>query len=558
MTQDKGNKMKWIHKSLWFHMVALIIFLSLPATVTAILVNNRSYEEMRNAEEQAVTQMVAENARSLGNTMTTGQRLIMDFVSENKDVNLLSTAWKQDDNYKVRKIRIWKELERLQYRNKVIDGFFLYLPRTGDYIAVSKDPMQELVLACCDDLEKAEAGNGWVIEPDNEILIMRINGNRFSYGCWIDAGDELETLKAALRENMTVLIRETSDETDTEENNPIASGELINSSLQVCVYGTGPDLSWRRRSLVYAALVSFYVLSIPLLILIIYLTVIKPLQAVTRANRSVNQGNLDYRIEETSRFTEMQEAYESFNTMVENIRNLRIDNYEKEKEKQQIQLRNLQLQIRPHFLLNTFSLIYSLAQDGERENLQALQDIILYLSDYFRYLFRFRTGDEMILFEIEYKLICGYIRMTQVRYKDRVFFEADVDDALLQVRVPPLVLHNFVENAIKYGLNPDFPMHIRFLGHLEEDTRQAVFVVSDDGNGMEEEALERLRAIFSGSLNMDQETEHIGLYNAYKRLDFYFGRKASVEVISEPGEGSIFTIRIPADSLFASETEGDV
>lgn len=61
---------------------------------------------------------------------------------------------------------------------------------------------------------------------------------------------------------------------------------------------------------------------------------------------------------------------ETFNTMADNIHQLKIEKYEAELRRQKMELRNLQLQIRPHFLLNTFNLMYSLSQLDDRENLE--------------------------------------------------------------------------------------------------------------------------------------------------------------------------------------------
>ena len=56
--------------------------------------------------------------------------------------------------------------------------------------------------------------------------------------------------------------------------------------------------------------------------------------------------------------------------MADRIQDLKIEVYEKELDRKQMELSNLQLQIRPHFLLNTFNLIYTLAQRGQEKDVQ--------------------------------------------------------------------------------------------------------------------------------------------------------------------------------------------
>ncbi len=75
--------------------------------------------------------------------------------------------------------------------------------------------------------------------------------------------------------------------------------------------------------------------------------------------------------------------------------------------------------------------------------------MILYLSDYFRYIFR--SEKELELLPQELKLIEGYARIASVRYSGMVELAVDLDPELSYVRMPPLLLHNFIENAVKHG-----------------------------------------------------------------------------------------------------------
>ena len=206
--------------------------------------------------------------------------------------------------------------------------------------------------------------------------------------------------------------------------------------------------------------------------------------------------------------------------------------------KQKIELRNLQLQIRPHFLLNTFNLIFSLAQ---RKETGMIQETVIYLSEYFRYIFR--SDKDLELFGKELQMIKGYIRTAAIRYSGRVEAEYEIDPELEFVRTPPLLIHNFVENAVKYGVKQKEVLHIHLEGIYDEGT--ILFRIQDDGNGMPPEMLERNRSIFSGELEPQNASEHLGLYNSLKRLKYFYGEEAQIMVESENGEGTCFTIIFP-------------
>lgn len=266
--------------------------------------------------------------------------------------------------------------------------------------------------------------------------------------------------------------------------------------------------------------------------------VLKPLKQINKAHEQLQLGNQEYRITRTASSIEFAEAYRSFNEMAENLQKLKIQIYENQIEKQQIELRNLQLQIRPHFLLNTFNLIYSLAEKKESE---PIQNITIYLSEYFRYLFR--SNKQLELFVKEMKLIQGYIYMASIRYENLVELSVDLDPEIEFVRTPPLLIHNFIENAVKYGFRQGKMLHIDLQGRYDEG--KVIFTVTDDGSGMSDDILERNQKMFQGELIPENANGHLGLYNSYKRLKYFYGNEANITLTSEPGEITCFTICFP-------------
>ena len=283
-----------------------------------------------------------------------------------------------------------------------------------------------------------------------------------------------------------------------------------------------------------------YLILIPILYMILRKILIQPLRRVNYAHRQIEEGNGQYRIEDQAKAAEYMELYTSFNKMADNLNQLKIESYEKEISKQKMELRNLQLQIRPHFLLNTFNLIFTLSQ--RKENAM-IQETVIYLSDYFRYIFR--NEKELEIFTNELRLIKGYVKMASIRYFGKIEAEYDLDPELDFVRMPPLLIHNFVENAVKYGVKQQEGLHIKIVGRYVD--KMVKFSISDDGNGMNPEMLERNQKMFSGELKPENQSEHLGLYNSLKRLKYFYGENAKIEVTSELGKGTVFRISFPYD-----------
>ena len=162
----------------------------------------------------------------------------------------------------------------------------------------------------------------------------------------------------------------------------------------------------------------------------------------------------------------------------------------------------------------------------------------LFLSDYFRYLFR--SGSELQLFSKEKKLIEDYMNITRISYPVSFEVSYQLDPQLDLIRVPPLLLHSFMENIIAHALLPDRCIHIVFSG--EYDDGLATFYISDDGKGMEPEAIEAINHITDIPID---DGKNVGIKNSIYRLKYYYGEAASVVCDSEINIGTTFTITIP-------------
>lgn len=81
----------------------------------------------------------------------------------------------------------------------------------------------------------------------------------------------------------------------------------------------------------------------------------------------------------------------------------------------------------------------------------------------------------------------------------------------------------------------------------EYDDRIVTFYIIDDGNGMDEETLERNRRILNGELEPENQNSHMGVFNSFKRLKYFYGENTKIEVESEPGVMTSFMIQFPYD-----------
>ncbi len=206
---------------------------------------------------------------------------------------------------------------------------------------------------------------------------------------------------------------------------------------------------------------------------------------------------------------------------------------------EQIRLRDYELslvqaQINPHFLYNTLDAIVWLIETGKNQQAEAM---VTSLSAYFRSFLS--DGKVIVTVADEEKHVRSYLEIQQVRYKDVLDYEIEIDPAILDCAIPKMTLQPLVENAIYHGLKSKRGGgQLRVSGAREGN--EAVLRVRDTGVGMDAEALAALRGKVES-----EDPDSFGLVAVSKRLKLVYGGESRLEIDSAPGEGTVVTIRIP-------------
>lgn len=262
--------------------------------------------------------------------------------------------------------------------------------------------------------------------------------------------------------------------------------------------------------------------------------VVQPIQKLQEAMEQLKMKNLEYRIqnwdvEETEDFIFL---YEAFNHMALEIRK----SHEKDLMVYQVQLNNLKLQVNPHMLLNSFNMIYSLAQT---RNYECIQEFSVHLVDYFRYVLK--EMDHFVTLRKEMDFVESYIGIQKIRFPGAFTSVYTMENEIENALIPPLLIQNFVENSMKYALIPGSVIEI--LINIRQDGDRLLISVSDTGNGIKEEVL---TVINRGEIYQDRMGQkHIGIWNCRKRLNIFYEENASINIVSTYGEGTQVWLDLP-------------
>jgi two-component system, LytTR family, sensor kinase len=198
------------------------------------------------------------------------------------------------------------------------------------------------------------------------------------------------------------------------------------------------------------------------------------------------------------------------------------------REAQEAQLRALRYQINPHFLFNTLNSLSSLVLSKRTET---AEQMLMNLSTFFRATLSADPTADVPL-EEEIKLQRLYLDIEQIRFPDRLSVEIDVPEALLDARVPVLILQPVVENAVKYGVaRSRSPVTIRISAY--EEAGRLHIKVKDDGEGGD-----------SGG-NGNGGGTGVGLKNVRERLIARFGDRAGCLHGPDPDGGYTVHLYMP-------------
>jgi sensor histidine kinase YesM len=185
-------------------------------------------------------------------------------------------------------------------------------------------------------------------------------------------------------------------------------------------------------------------------------------------------------------------------------------------QKKASELSLLQSQVSPHFLFNTLNNMYSLSINRPAE----MPDLLLKLSGLLRYSV-YEASQPLVLLQEELKYIRNYIDLESIRTWDRLALAVKMDIDPTGIRIVPMILIVFVENAFKHARNT-LERHITISIDAKVEESAIFFNVM---NSCAEEKQESLG---------DKRHSGFGIDNVIKRLDLLYPGEYSLKWDKQP------------------------
>ncbi len=235
--------------------------------------------------------------------------------------------------------------------------------------------------------------------------------------------------------------------------------------------------------------------------------------------------------------SEIEHLGRTLRSSYDQINQLMKDMVASQEEKRKSELDALQSQINPHFLYNTLDSIVWMIE-GEKYNEAVF--MITQLASLFRV--SLSSGKTIIPIGDEIRHASNYMNIQKVRFKDAFLVEFDIQEEIKEYCTVKLIVQPILENAVYYGVKDMEDGEIKVRGFMGEDG-DIYITVSDNGFGMSQDQLEFL---LTDDTRVRKKGSGVGLINVQRRIQLRFGEQYGLKIESEPDEGTVVTIHLPA------------
>lgn len=269
-----------------------------------------------------------------------------------------------------------------------------------------------------------------------------------------------------------------------------------------------------------------------------YKLVHKPLLLLVQSFRKMEDGMFNIRIRHGQR-DEFGYLYDRFNQMLIKLQHLIDQDFRHKLMMQRAELKQLQSQINPHFLYNSFFILSSLAKTGDVTQIELFTNM---LGEYFRFITRNDADNVPLLEETRHSRI--YTEIQKLRFSRRIRVEfGELPKEMEAIKVPRLIIQPIIENAYEHSLEKmqdEGLLRVSF--HL--DGQEASIVIEENGNGLTDNDIYMLNKRLERTAESAESPEVTGLINIHRRIALTYGESSGLVLSRSPLNGLRVQIRI--------------
>ena len=538
------RKITWkqLFSSSVIRVMCIVIAVMIPVNVVTILLGkmavNRAEEQFASETKGALDLYMLQVEDAMKRAAWKTQQIAVDDVDFAKinSKKITTTTEYYDELQSV--VRLKEVMNKAIDDNIFAAGMYAFFPEKEIKIVESnyssyQTELFEQINRIIEEKEIQKVGYWEVVDLETTDIALYVGKHQNAYfGAWFDLNQILRRIvkedgspqiQAFISEDRQIYSEKNTENIDLETvlKNPKKAGYIVIrtenkyadfSLIQVISRSTiKNNFSGMTQILSWSMIL--VLLAIPVILYVLRRWMIVPLNQLSSAMKRIEHGDTEFRITEKSAGSEFEQINKNFNRMLDEMSELKIDVYEQQLEKEKIRRCFLSQQIQPHFILNAMNILYSYEQD----EYPLIQKMILCLSQYFRYIVNANT--DFVELKNEMLHIRNYFEIQRARYPEEFFAIVEWDEELDNCLIPPLLIQNFVENAIKHSLMIGNSIDIFVIAKKMGDEKIQIFV-ADTGKGISDEILEKIKRF--RETKQYQDGLGVGIQNAIERLEVLY------------------------------------
>ncbi len=297
---------------------------------------------------------------------------------------------------------------------------------------------------------------------DNHLIweehgIAMLNGEVI----WKSGGlqeEDAESMHARLHEQLSgseLIDKQLGSSTDSEveynrKNNILLLAVRTNDQTMHLAFTLDTGTMFSDRSVFWAMYIVFFITLIPLVIAtfsFFYTNINRPINALVEVSREIEEGNYGVQAVPFDDNAEIKQLVDTFNHLSVSLEESFKRIYAEQVAERDATLKALQAQINPHFLNNTLEIINWKARMSGMNDVSGMIEALSVMMNATLN----RNNENFISLGEEMQYVEAYVYIIRQRFGDRFTFSSEVDETLLSLKVPRLILQPLVENAVDHG-----------------------------------------------------------------------------------------------------------
>ncbi len=267
-----------------------------------------------------------------------------------------------------------------------------------------------------------------------------------------------------------------------------------------------------------------------------------PLKQLITASNAVREGELGIQIENKEDNEEFWQVKDSFNHMSTQLKNQFDKIYLEEIALRDAKIMALQSQINPHFLNNTLEIInWEARLNGNYKVSGMIEALSTMLGETMN-----RKEEQFHSIAEEMAYADAYLYIIKQRFGTKFSCTQHIDERLMNVQVPRLIIQPIVENAVEHGMDISRQGKLEIRLYEREDGYLSIEV--EDNGHLTRADQEKIDRLLSPNAELSKEKRvSLGIRNVDQRLKMIYGADCGLFITCNDKEHTVSTILLKID-----------